>query len=71
MESSEIFENLITSKEAAVLVGLHWKTLERLARTHQVPAAKIGKSWIFRKSALNQWLNELLASNVSERGKRL
>ncbi|UWZ85837.1 helix-turn-helix domain-containing protein [Occallatibacter riparius] len=69
-ESSNVFEALITSKEASLLLGIHWKTLERMARAQRVPAAKIGKSWIFRKSTLTQWLDEMLASNVAERNKR-
>jgi excisionase family DNA binding protein len=65
-QSTESFEILISSRAAADLVGLHYKTLERMARTHQVPATKIGRSWIFKTSVLNRWLDGLLTANMVE-----
>jgi hypothetical protein len=35
---------------------MHPRTLQRLARTHVVPAIKIGRFWFFRASALNEWI---------------
>lgn len=70
-ESPEIFETLISSRVAANLVGVHYKTMERLARTRQIPATKIGRSWIFKKSALNRWLDELLTSNLEHPRKAI
>jgi len=51
-----VFEQLLTLKEAADLLGIHWKTLEIQARRGEVPATKIGKRWRFRISVLNEWL---------------
>jgi excisionase family DNA binding protein len=51
------FENPVTSRIAAPLVGVHYKTLERMARAGNVPATKIGKSWLFRLSALSTWFD--------------
>lgn len=50
------FEQLLTLKEAADLLGIHWKTLESQARRGQIPATKIGKRWRFRTSVLNDWV---------------
>lgn len=50
------FEPLLNLQEAARLLGMHWKTLEILARRGTVPAAKLGKRWRFRASAINDWL---------------
>ena len=50
------FEPLIDSDEAAGLLGIHPKTLQRIARSGQVPAIRVGKFWRFRKGELNAWL---------------
>ncbi len=55
--TSVIFERLLTLKEAADLLGMHWKTVEVLARRGQIPATKIGKRWRFRTSLLDEWLS--------------
>lgn len=55
------FEQLITLREAADLLGIHWKTLEIQARRGEVPATKIGKRWRFRTSLLDQWLTSRFA----------
>jgi excisionase family DNA binding protein len=49
------------SEEAAALLKIHPKTLQKLARSGQVDAIHIGKLWRFRASALNRWL-ETIAS---------
>jgi len=59
-EVPQSFEQLLTLKEAATLLGMHWKTLETLARQSAVPAIKLGKRWRFRASALDQWLSARL-----------
>jgi excisionase family DNA binding protein len=56
------FEKVLDSREAAALLGIHPKTLQRLARSRKVPAIRIGKSWAFRASALDNWLRTQLAS---------
>ena len=51
------FEQLLYCDEAARLLHLHPKTVERLARAGQIPAYKIGKRWLFRASELDGWLS--------------
>ncbi len=55
---STVFEPLLDSEEAAALLKIHPKTLQKLARTGKVDAIQIGKLWRFRASALNRWLEE-------------
>jgi excisionase family DNA binding protein len=50
------FEPLLDTAEAAALLQIHPKTLQRLARTGTVIGIRIGKLWRFRASALNEWL---------------
>ena len=57
--SSFEFEPLLDSEEAAALLKIHPKTLQRLARQGQVTAIQIGKLWRFRASALNRWLEKI------------
>jgi excisionase family DNA binding protein len=53
------FEPLLDSEEAAALLKIHPKTLQKLAREGKVCAIQIGKLWRFRASALNRWLEEI------------
>lgn len=57
--SSFEFEPLLDSEEAAALLKIHPKTLQRLARQGEVTAIQIGKLWRFRASALNRWLQKM------------
>ena len=49
------FEPALTSEEAARLLNIHPKTLQRMARKGQVPAHRIGDLWRFRASELDAW----------------
>jgi len=44
----ETFEPLLKTEQAASLLGLHPKTLQKLARQGKVPATRIGDLWRFR-----------------------
>lgn len=59
------FEELLGLREAASLLGMHWKTLETMARDHRIPALKVGKRWRFRVSSLNSWLENGINSNTT------
>jgi excisionase family DNA binding protein len=54
-------ERLLDSTEAAQLLRIHPKTLQRMARKGQIPAMQIGKLWRFSGSALLLWQQEKLA----------
>lgn len=60
------FEELLDLRETASLLGMHWKTLETMARTRKIPALKIGKRWRFRVSSLNAWLEHGLNSATTD-----
>src|ERR1017187_2171471 len=59
------FEELLDLRETASLLGMHWKTLETMARGRQIPALKVGKRWRFRLSSVNIWLEHGLNSNTT------
>jgi excisionase family DNA binding protein len=50
------FEQLLDSDEAAALLKIHPKTLQKMARNGEITGVQIGKLWRFRASVLNTWL---------------
>jgi excisionase family DNA binding protein len=51
------FEPLLNSQQAAELLQIHHKTLQKLARRGEIHGSHVGKLWRFRASDLNTWLN--------------
>ena len=59
---SATFERVLNSEEAAALLQIHPKTLQRMARQGSIPAFRIGDLWRFRASALDEWLRSVVSS---------
>lgn len=51
------FEPLLNSEQAADLLQIHHKTLQKLARRGEIRGTHIGKLWRFRASDLNAWFD--------------
>jgi excisionase family DNA binding protein len=63
MPPSELkFEPLLDSGQAAGSLGIHPKTLQKMARAGRVPAIKIGDLWRFRASDLDAWVRTMVSS---------
>jgi excisionase family DNA binding protein len=58
--SAVTFERVLNTVEAAALLQIHPKTLQKMAREGTVPAFRIGDLWRFRASALDEWLRSKL-----------
>jgi len=57
------FEPLLDDRQASALLGgIHPKTLQRLARTGQLPAYRVGRFWRYRASELDSWLRSKVNS---------
>jgi len=56
------FEPLLDCIEAARLLHLHPKTVERMARQGRLPAFKVGKRWLFRTTLIDHWVSSLVHS---------
>jgi excisionase family DNA binding protein len=54
-------EPLIDSEEAAAIIKVHPKTLQRLARQKLIKGVQIGTHWRFRASDIEAWYQEKLA----------
>ena len=64
---TQLFEPLIDSREAATLLHMHHKTLERKARNGEIPGYQIGGRWYFRASELDAWLRSRVNSTSQSR----
>ena len=49
---------LLTLSEAAALLQVSTRTLQRMIRQRQLPAFKVGGQWRMRESQLSEWLNQ-------------
>jgi len=54
-------EPLLDSSQAAAIMRIHPKTLQKLARSGVIRALQIGKVWRFRASVLDEWIEQKLA----------
>jgi len=59
IEFDSLFEPLLDSDEAAQLLKIHPKTLQRMARRGEIPDVQIGRLWRFRRSELNAWVEKI------------
>jgi excisionase family DNA binding protein len=56
-------EPVVDSEEAARFLNINPKTLQKMARSGEVPGYRIGKLWKFRISDLDAWLRSKVISN--------
>jgi excisionase family DNA binding protein len=52
----QTFEPLLNDNEASALLGIHPKTLQRLARSGAIPSYRVGRFWRYRASDLDVWV---------------
>ena len=52
----------LDSDEAASIMNVHPKTLQKLARKGVVRGVHVGKLWRFRASTIEEWIQRQLAS---------
>ena len=51
-------EALLNSDEAAAIMNIHPKTLQRLARQRLIRGVRIGTHWRFRASEIEAWYQQ-------------
>lgn len=56
------FEPLLDTDEAAAIMRIHPKTLQKFARRGLVRGVHVGKLWRFRASEIEAWIQRQLAS---------
>jgi excisionase family DNA binding protein len=57
-----MFDETLNLQQAADFLNLHPEELRRRAKAGRVPAAKVGKCWVFIKSDLADYLRSLYAA---------
>ena len=62
LEGPHSTERLLDSHEAAALLKVHPRTLQRLAQRGEIAGIQGGKLWRFRASSIDAWVQERLAS---------
>ena len=50
-------DEIMTLEEVAAYLKLKPQTVYKWAQEEQIPAAKLGKEWRFRKSLLDEWID--------------
>jgi excisionase family DNA binding protein len=55
-------EPLLDTDQAAAIMQIHPKTLQRYARQGMVRGFQLGSMWRFRASDIDRWITEQLAS---------
>lgn len=55
-------EPLLDTDQAAAIMRIHPKTLQRYARQGIVRGFQLGSMWRFRASDIDRWISERLAS---------
>lgn len=54
-------EPLLDSDQAAAIMRIHPKTLQRYARQGQIRGFQLGTMWRFRASDIERWIDERMA----------
>ncbi|MGD0446101.1 MAG: helix-turn-helix domain-containing protein [Edaphobacter sp.] len=55
-------EPLLDTDQAAAIMRIHPKTLQRYARNGVVRGFQLGTMWRFRASEIDRWISERIAS---------
>jgi len=56
-------EPLWSDEQAADFLGVHPKTVQRMARRGELPAFRVGRFWRFRGTELDAWLRSQARSS--------
>lgn len=62
---------LLTLAEAARLLHVSTRTLQRMIRNNDLPALKVGGQWRLRESQLSDWIERREGERIGAERKRL
>ncbi len=62
-QMSEQPDEILTIDEVAVFLKAGKRTVYRLAASGEIPAFKLGGTWRFRRSELDQWIAASIHNN--------
>ena len=61
---------LLTLPEAASLLQISTRTLQRMIRRNELPAFKVGGQWRVRESQLTRWIENREDNEGAAKGER-
>jgi len=51
-------QEILGAREVAAYLQLHLFTVHKLAREGRLPAFKVGRDWRFRRSSIEDWIQQ-------------
>ena len=70
MDNDTEILRLLTLPEAAELLHVSTRTLQRMIRRNELPAFKVGGQWRVRESQLTKWIQGRETAPDSPEGRR-
>lgn len=65
-----INQQVLTTQEVAQYLRLTEATIYKLAKSGEIPAARVGRAWRFRKDLIDEWFKEQsLGTNPESKSK--
>lgn len=62
--------HLMTLREVAKYLGLHYLTVYRLIQEGKIPAARLGGRWRFKKEILDRWIENDMNGRMANRKRK-
>lgn len=57
---------ILTLRQVADYLGLHYLTIYRLIQERKIPAARLGGRWRFKKDVLDRWIENDMNGRVEK-----
>ena len=61
-------DEILTIQEIATFLKIKEKTAYDLAAKGKLPGFKVGGAWRFKRSQLNEWIDQQATARVGEKG---
>jgi excisionase family DNA binding protein len=68
-EGEGITKEVLTAEDLARYLGFNRNWIYRQAKAGEIPGVKLGKSWRFKKSVIDRWLEERILSKPKAEGE--
>ena len=65
MELPKIQRTTLTMKEVAEYLGVSYWLINQLVRKKQIPCSKVGRKYLFRVQALDEYLKNMEQKSIS------
>jgi len=66
MELEKVTRTTLTMKETAEYLGVSYWLVTQLVRRKQIPCSRVGGKVLFRKEALDKYLNEKEKASITK-----